>query len=239
MPVTVSIGIAEGDRATAEEILRDADIALYRAKAAGKHCAITFSRSMLEAAEDHRSLEADLRRALEDHQFFLLYQPTFSLSSGAMVGVEALLRWQHPERGVVQPAEFIPALESSGMILPVGQWVLQEACRQGAIWHRQGRKFAISVNVSGRQLERDRIVDDVYAALSASGLDPGMLVLELTETSLMENVESTVARLQLLKAVGVRLAIDDFGTGYSLDFLPTAIPRRHTENRSILCVKDY
>jgi len=215
LPVTVSIGIAEGDRATAEDLLRDADIALYRAKANGKQCAVTFSHSMQEAAEDQRSLEADLRRALEGHQFFLMYQPTFDLSSGTMVGAEALLRWRHPERGVVQPGEFIPVLESSGMILPVGRWVLQEACRQGAIWHSQGHKFAISVNVSGRQLERDRIVDDVYGALSDSGLDPAMLILELTETSLMENVEPTVARLQLLKSVGVRLAIDDFGTGYS------------------------
>jgi len=215
LAVTVSIGIAEGDRATAEELLRDADVALYRAKAAGKHCAVSFSPSMQEAAEDHRSLELDLRRALEDNQFFLLYQPTYDLGSGAMVGVEALLRWRHPERGVVQPDEFIPVLESSGMIHPVGRWVLQQACGQGAIWHSQGHRFAVSVNVSGRQLERDRIVDDVYRALSASGLDPEMLILELTETSLMQNVQSTVARLQLLKSVGVRLAIDDFGTGYS------------------------
>jgi diguanylate cyclase (GGDEF)-like protein len=215
LPVAVSIGIAEGDRPSAELLLRDADIALYRAKAAGKHCAVTFSPSMQVDAEDHRSLEADLRLALDDHQFFLLYQPTFDLSTGAMVGVEALLRWSHPKRGVVLPDVFIPVLESSGMIISVGRWVLQEACRQGAHWHRQGHRFAISVNVSGRQLERDRIVDDVYGALSASALDPGMLILELTETSLMQNVESTVARLQLLKAVGVRLAVDDFGTGYS------------------------
>jgi diguanylate cyclase (GGDEF)-like protein len=215
LTVAVSIGIAEGDRISAELLLRDADIALYRAKAAGKHCAVTFSPSMQVDAEDHRSLEADLRLALEDHQFFLLYQPTFDLSTGAMVGVEALLRWRHPERGVVLPDVFIPVLESSGMIISVGHWVLQEACQQGARWHRQGHRFAISINVSGRQLERDRIIDDVYGALSASALDPGMLILELTETSLMQNVESTVARLQLLKAVGVRLAVDDFGTGYS------------------------
>ena len=215
LPVAVSIGIAEGDRTSAELLLRDADVALYQAKAAGKHCAVTFSPSMQVDAEDHRSLEADLRLALEDHQFFLLYQPTFDLATGTMVGVEALLRWQHPDRGVVLPDVFIPVLESSGMIISVGRWVLQEACRQGARWHGQGHRFAVSVNVSGRQLERDRIVDDVYGALSASALDPGMLILELTETSLMQNVQSTVARLQLLKAVGVRLAVDDFGTGYS------------------------
>jgi diguanylate cyclase (GGDEF)-like protein len=215
LPVAVSIGIAEGDRTSAELLLRDADIALYQAKAAGKHRAVTFSPSMQVDAEDHRSLEADLRLALEDHQFFLLYQPTFDLSTGAMVGAEALLRWRHPERGVVLPDVFIPILESSGMIISVGHWVLQEACQQGARWHRQGHRFAISINVSARQLERDRIVDDVYGALSASSLDPGMLILELTETSLMQNVESTISRLQLLKAVGVRLAVDDFGTGYS------------------------
>jgi diguanylate cyclase (GGDEF)-like protein len=215
LSVTASIGVAVGDRVTPEELLRDADIALYRAKAAGKRRAVIFSPSMQTAVHDHRNLAVDLRRALEDGQFFLLYQPTVELSTGRFTGVEALLRWRHPERGVIQPDDFIPALESSGLIIPVGQWVLEEACRQGAMWHRQGHRIAVSVNVSVRQLERDRIVDDVHRSLSASGFDPSMLILELTETTLMSDVAATLARLELLKALGVRLAVDDFGTGYS------------------------
>ncbi len=198
-----------------EELLRDADIALYRAKAAGKSRFAVFTPSMLESVDDHRSLDVDLHRALAADEFFLLYQPTIDLSTGVFTGVEALLRWRHPTRGVVQPDEFIPALESSGLIVPVGRWVLEAACRQGAAWQRQGHRFVVSVNVAAKQLQRDRIVDDVYRSLSTSGFDADMLVLELTESTLMQNVETTVTRLKMLKAVGVRLAIDDFGTGFS------------------------
>jgi diguanylate cyclase (GGDEF)-like protein len=215
LAITASIGIAEGDRAQPEELLRDADIALYRAKATGKQRAVVFSPSMQEDVNEHRLLEVDLHGALEAGQFFLRYQPTIDLSTGDFTGVEALLRWRHPERGVVMPQEFIPALESSGMIVPVGAWVLQEACRQGVIWQGKGYRFTISVNVSARQLERNRIVDDVNGALSTSGFDPDSLILELTETTLMSDVETTVSRLELLKGLGVRIAIDDFGTGYS------------------------
>jgi diguanylate cyclase (GGDEF)-like protein len=215
LAITASIGIATGDRATPEELLRDADIALYRAKAAGKSRAEIFTPSMLNSVDNHRSLDVDLHRALASDQFFLLYQPTIDLSTGAFTGVEALLRWRHPTRGVVQPDDFIPALESSGLIVPVGQWVLEAACRQGARWQKQGHRFVVSVNVAAKQLQRDRIVDSVYGALSASGFDAGMLVLELTESALMQDVDATVTRLQMLKAIGVRLAIDDFGTGFS------------------------
>ena len=137
------------------------------------------------------------------------------LSTGAVTGAEALLRWQHPDSGVMQPDEFIPALEASGLIIPLGQRVLMEACRQGAIWHRKGHRISVSVNISARQLERDRIVDDIHGALSSNGFDPSMLVLELTETALMSDVTATATRLGLMKALGVRLAVDDFGTGYS------------------------
>jgi diguanylate cyclase (GGDEF)-like protein len=215
LSVTASIGIATGDRTTPEELLRDADIALYRAKAAGKSRFTVFTPSMLESVDDHRSLDVDLHRALAADQFFLLYQPTIDLSTGLFTGVEALLRWRHPTRGTVQPDDFIPALESSGLIVPVGQWVLDAACRQGAKWQRQGHRFVVSVNVAAKQLQRDRIVDDVYRALSASGFDAGMLVLELTESALMRDIDTTVTRLKMLKAVGVRLAVDDFGTGFS------------------------
>jgi diguanylate cyclase (GGDEF)-like protein/PAS domain S-box-containing protein len=215
LEVTASIGIAEGDRAITGELLRDADIALYQAKAAGKHCAVAFSPSMQEAVDDHRSVELDLYHALEKDQLFLLYQPTFDLSTGAVDGVEALLRWRHPERGIVKPDLFIPVLEATRRIITVGEWVLAEACRQGARWHQLGHRIAVSVNISGVQLERDRIIDDVDGALSACGLDPEMLILELTETTLMRDVEATLVRLNMLKSLGVRLAIDDFGTGYS------------------------
>jgi len=215
LSVSASIGIAEGTRATPEELLRDADIALYQAKAAGKKCAVVFAPAMQEAVDESRNLEMDLSGALESNQFFLLYQPTFNLSSGAFAGVEALLRWRHPTRGVIQPDDFLPALEANGLILPVGRWVLEKACQQGATWQRQGHDVTVSINVSARQLDRDGIIGDVHAALTRSGFEPGLCVLELTETTLMHNVEATVGRLTLLKALGVRVAIDDFGTGYS------------------------
>jgi EAL domain-containing protein (putative c-di-GMP-specific phosphodiesterase class I) len=213
--ITASIGIAEGDRAEAGELLRDADIALYRAKAAGKDRSVIFVPTMHDEINDQRALEIDLQHALQDDQLFLQYQPTIDLTTGAFNGVEALLRWRHPDRGLIRPNGFIPALESSGLIVPVGEWVLHEACRQGLEWHRQGHPMAMSVNVSAVQLERDRIIDDVHGALSNTGFDPAMLILELTESTLMNDVEATLARLNLLKTLGVRLAIDDFGTGYS------------------------
>ena len=215
LSVSASIGIAEGDRATPEEMLQDADIALYQAKAAGKRNAVKFIASMQESVDHHRSLEVDLQGALEAQQFFLVYQPTVDLSTGAFTGVEALLRWKHPERGIVQPNDFIPALESRGHIIEVGAWVLHEACRQGALWQSRGYRFTISVNISAKQLERDRLVTDVREAISMSGFDATELILELTETALMHDSGSTLSRLMLLKALGVRVAIDDFGTGYS------------------------
>ncbi len=213
--VTASIGIAEGDRATPEELLQDADIALYQAKARGKQRAVKFVKSMQESVDSHRALEVDLRSALEHDEFFLMYQPTVELSTGAFTGVEALLRWSHAERGVVQPNDFIPALESSGQIIPVGAWVIHEACRQGALWQGRGHTFDVSVNISAKQLERDSLVTDVQDAISITGFNPHRLILELTETALMHDSGSTLARMMLLKALGVRIAIDDFGTGYS------------------------
>ncbi|MGB8197093.1 MAG: EAL domain-containing protein [Acidimicrobiales bacterium] len=215
LSVSASIGIAEGDRLTPESLLQDADIALYQAKAAGKQRAVKFIPSMQESVDHHRRLEVDLQGALEAQQFFLMYQPTVDLSSGAFTGVEALIRWRHPERGVVQPDDFIPALESSGLIIPVGAWVLHEACRQGAIWQGRGHRFTVSVNISAKQLERDQLVTDVREALSMSSFDSSQLILELTETALMHDSGATLSRLMLLKALGVRVAIDDFGTGYS------------------------
>ena len=215
LTLTASIGIATGVRSSATELLRDADIALYEAKAAGKNCFVAFEPEMHTAVQDHHLLEMDLSEALPGNQFLLAYQPIFNLASGQTTGVEALLRWNHPERGVVQPDAFIPILEDSGMINEVGRWVLEEACRQGARWHAMGYEIDVSVNVSARQLEHDRLIDDVLAALEASGFLSSSLTIEITETAIMRNVAAVIPRLAALKATGVHIAIDDFGTGYS------------------------
>jgi EAL domain-containing protein (putative c-di-GMP-specific phosphodiesterase class I) len=195
-------------------LLRDADIALYRAKAAGKHRVEFFTHPMQESVDARRSLDLDLHDALEGGQFFLLYQPLVHLTSGIVTGVEALLRWRHPTRGVLAPSEFIPALEASGLIVPVGQWVLETACLQAAQWQREGHSLRVAVNVAARQLQRDRFVDDVLDALRTTGLDPARLILEVTESTLMSDIDATASRLALVKASGVQLSIDDFGTGF-------------------------
>lgn len=213
--VSASIGVAEIDRQSPDELMRDADIALYKSKSAGKGCATVFAPMMQTAAETHRKLAIDLEGSLENKQYFLLYQPTINLQTHEFTGVEALLRWEHPERGTVQPDDFIPELEANGLIVPVGAWVLEEACRQGATWVEQGHRFSVAVNVSAKQIMRDRLVTDVEHALAVSGFDPALLVLELTETTLMHDVDEIVSRLAMLRALGIRIAVDDFGTGYS------------------------
>ena len=212
--VTTSIGVATGGRESPEELLHDADIALYRAKAAGKNRVEFFAHSMQESVDARHSLDVDLHGALEAGQFFLLYQPFVHLTSGTLTGVEALLRWRHPTRGVLPPSEFIPALETSGLIVSVGQWVLETACRQAAQWQREGHPLRVAVNVAARQLQRDLFVEDVLDALGASGLDPSLLILEVTESTLMRDIDATASRLQVVKASGVQLSIDDFGTGF-------------------------
>ncbi len=215
LAISASVGIATGVRESANELLRDADIALYRAKAMGKDRWMMFEPAMQSAVLDRLELEMDLRSALEHHEFLLLYQPVFDLDSVRACGVEALLRWRHPTRGVLAPDEFIPSLEDTGLIVDVGHWVLTEACEQAAQWHRRGHALTMSVNVSMRQLEIDAFVDHVRGALSRSGLDPGSLILEVTETTLMRDTDATVSRLKALKELGVLVAVDDFGTGYS------------------------
>jgi diguanylate cyclase (GGDEF)-like protein len=215
LSITASIGVASGLRGNAVELLRDADLALYEAKAAGRNCYTLFESGMQTAAQDWLTLEMELAEALENEQLFLLYQPTFDLQSESVIGVEALIRWRHPTREVILPIEFIPIAEKSGLIVPIGRWVLEEACRQAATWHRQGHRIGMSVNVSGRQLDHDELIEDVRHALEQSGLDPDALTLEITETTLMRDAEATAQRLRELKQLGVRVAIDDFGTGYS------------------------
>jgi diguanylate cyclase (GGDEF)-like protein len=215
LTVTTSVGIAMADHCSSGELLRDADVALYLAKAAGKNCYEVFHPEMDVKIRQRFELEFDLRSALADGQFRLLYQPIYDLEDLSVVGVEALLRWDHPTLGLIQPDDFIPLLESSGQILEVGRWVLIEACRQTAAWHAQGSLLGVSVNVSGRQLDRDVVIDHVREALELSGLDPAMLTVEVTETALMRDTTMAARRLTELKALGIMLAIDDFGTGYS------------------------
>jgi diguanylate cyclase (GGDEF)-like protein len=215
LTVTASIGIAAGDHTSAEELLRNADIAMYRAKWDGKNRHVVFETGMQDTLQNRMELEMDLREALEKDEFFLAYQPTIDLSDMSPTGVEALIRWEHPLRGVVQPDDFVPLLEETGLIVEVGKWVLEEACSQGAAWRAAGYQIGMAVNVSGRQLDTDQLVTDIEGALSQSDLDPGVLTIEITETTLMRNVEETARRLTAIKRLGVRIAIDDFGTGYS------------------------
>jgi diguanylate cyclase (GGDEF)-like protein len=213
--VTASIGIATGDRATAADLLRDADIAMYQAKWNGRARYVLFECGMADAVQSRMELEMDLRVALENDEFFLAFQPTFNLSDMSPTGLEALIRWNSPTRGIVQPDDFIPLLEETGLIVDIGSWVLRRACEQATQWRQDGYPVGIAVNVSARQLDSDRIIADVQEALYDSHLDPGALTLEITETTLMRDAQETLRRLTAIKAIGVRIAIDDFGTGYS------------------------
>jgi diguanylate cyclase (GGDEF)-like protein len=213
--VTASIGVATGLPTTAEDLLQDADLALYKAKAMGKNGYAMFESAMQTAANDRMHLELDLADALANDQLFLVYQPMLDLESERVVGVEALLRWRHPKSGVIAPDAFIPIAEENGLINPIGRWVLEQACAQGALWHAKGHRLTIAVNVSARQLERHEFVDEVRGALSDSGLNASDLTLEITETVLMRKPDATAILLGELKALGVRIAVDDFGTGYS------------------------
>jgi len=210
-----SIGIAIGMRTSAGALVRDADIALYEAKRAGKGGFVVFAPAMQAAVQRRIDLDADLRQAVGSDQFFLAYQPTFDLTSNTVTGVEALVRWRHPTRGVLMPGDFIPIAEETGLIIPIGRWVLRQACRQAAEWHHAGHPLGVSVNVSGRQLDDDAFLAVVQAALDESGIEPGLLTLEITETMLMRDATASARRLAALKDIGVRIAIDDFGTGYS------------------------
>jgi diguanylate cyclase (GGDEF)-like protein len=217
--VTVSIGIALtiSRRMTPEDILREADLAMYHAKARGKARHEVFDKSMNKLAQDRLGLELDLRHAITRGDFTLHYQPVVALDSGRITEVEALVRWKHPERGLLFPADFVTLTEETGLIVPLGRWIITEACRQLQQWHAAGvvAPLVMSVNLSARQLQHLHLVDDVAHALEETRIDPGALRLEITETVAMQEAPSTLAKLEALKKLGVRLAIDDFGTGYS------------------------
>jgi len=215
LSVTVSIGLAHGRHHDAEQLLADADVALYEAKSGGRNRYVPFHSEMQAAVRDQMSLTFDLADALAGDQFHLLYQPICDLQHQQIIGAEALLRWYHPERGLIPPDAFIPLAEASGQIIPIGRWVLAEACRQAAAWHAAGHPLTVAVNISGRQLDDENLVDDVRDALSETGLEPSALTLEITETALMKDLPAASTRLGEIRALGVRTAIDDFGTGYS------------------------
>ncbi len=218
--MTASIGVAYGDGHDdqSESLLRNADLAMYRAKAAGKGRHVVFDTSMQVDTLARLEMESDLRFAINDGQLRVHYQPIVPLQSEWITEVEALVRWQHPTRGMISPADFIPLAEETGLIIPLGLWVLQQACRQTAAWHAHfpsEPRLIVSVNLSPRQFQMPNLVEEVERALHQAGLPAHYLKLEITEGTIMLDVESTIATLSNLKAIGIKLAIDDFGTGYS------------------------
>jgi diguanylate cyclase (GGDEF)-like protein len=218
--VTSSIGIALSSErlGTPEEVLRDADLAMYHAKAKGKARHEIFDGTMSAPALDRMDLEMDLRSAITNRDFRLHYQPILRLETGRIVEVEALIRWQHEKRGLLQPDAFIGLTEETGLIVPIGQWVLTEACRQARAWQIEFPRtpaLGMSVNLSAKQFQNPKLVEEITDALTMSGLDPACLKLEITESVVMQDVPATLAKLHELKDLGIRLAIDDFGTGYS------------------------
>ena len=216
MGISVGVALSTPD-SDAEELLSNADIAMYNAKAAGKDRYVVFEPRMQEVLHERLRLEADIGRALTNGEFFLEYQPVVELRTRRLIGVEALARWRHPERGVLQPKQFIHLAEESGRIVDLGRFVLRRACEDWRRWCDEADcdDLHIALNISGRHLQQGDLVRDVAKALEESGLKPGNLVIELTESTMMHNTEVNLERLRELKALGVRLALDDFGTGYS------------------------
>jgi diguanylate cyclase (GGDEF)-like protein/PAS domain S-box-containing protein len=222
LPVSASVGIARatpGARVTPSDLIRDADLAMYAAKGEQKGSVAVYSADMYLGAEERLGLKSDLLDAAagDGEQFALFFQPVVMLDTGEISGLEALLRWNHPTRGTIPPADFIPIAEETGAIVPIGRWVLRRACAEAQRWEPapDGRPLNVSVNVSALQLRDDALVGHVREALDTSGLLPRRLILEITETQLMQDVDRAVATLRAVRELGARVAIDDFGTGYS------------------------
>jgi EAL domain-containing protein (putative c-di-GMP-specific phosphodiesterase class I) len=199
-------------------MLRDADIAMYRAKARGKAQYQIFDRTMHQNALQQLKLETEMRYGLEREEFSLHYQPIIKLKTNDLVGFEALVRWNHPTRGMVSPMEFIPAAEETGLILPLGKWILQESCRQLRKWQNHNslaNTIAVSVNLSSKQFLQPDLSEQVATVLEETGLSPSCLKLEITESHILDNTEMAIAAMNRLRALGIEISLDDFGTGYS------------------------
>jgi diguanylate cyclase (GGDEF)-like protein len=214
-PPSLGIAVFPNDCSNADDLLKCADLAMYEAKEAGRATFRFYAGAMLASSHEKLKLREELMRALERDQFCIYYQPLVELESGTVTGMEALVRWQHPELGLVPPIKFIPAAERSGLIAKIGAWVLRTACSQLAEWRRGGANLSIAVNVSAREVQAPDFVDIVTEALAASGLEPAHLELELTESVALKDPERSADVLGRLHRLGVRLAIDDFGSGYS------------------------
>jgi diguanylate cyclase (GGDEF)-like protein/PAS domain S-box-containing protein len=212
---TIGIEFAEATTTKADELLRNADVAMYVAKSKGKARYELFDPSMHTAALRRLEMKGELQQAIENEDFVLHYQPIVSLSEGALLGIEALVRWNHETRGLIPPVEFIPLAEESGLIVPLGRWVLREACRQANAWPIKNPEISLSVNVSPRQFMHPGLVEDVAKALWDSHIDPSILTIEITESVLIHDTDAAIEKLSRLKDFGVRIAVDDFGTGYS------------------------
>ncbi|MGH8996832.1 MAG: putative bifunctional diguanylate cyclase/phosphodiesterase, partial [Acidimicrobiales bacterium] len=215
LAITASVGIAMGHRELAGDLLRDADIALYQAKEQGKNRFVLYQPQMSQPALDRMAVEKEVRIGAERQQFFLLYQPFFDLCTGQVIGAEALLRWRHPERGVIEAQEFFAVLEDIGLSTEVGRRVFGEAIRQGSHWHQLGFPIDISVNVSRGQLESGHCANDLAQALSHFGFPPSSFIVEVAESSFSHNLPNVLLELSRVRKLGVRVAVDDFGTAYS------------------------
>jgi diguanylate cyclase (GGDEF)-like protein len=237
--VTASIGISlfpeDGD--DCNSLLKYADTAMYHAKNCGKNNAKLYSSSLTMQIMSHVKLEVGLRKALKNEELYLLYQPQIDVRSTEMVGVEALVRWRHPERGIISPTEFIPLAEETGLIVPIGEWVLRTACNQAKAWQRLNlRSMRMAVNLSAKQFKDENLTQIVISALHDTGLDPKLLELELTEGTLMDDAKATMVTLDQLRGIGVYLSIDDFGTGYSsMNYLKRFDVRALKIDKSFIC----
>jgi diguanylate cyclase (GGDEF)-like protein len=217
LPVGMSVGVATRAHsgARAEDLLRDADVAMYEAKETGKGRYAVFDPEMREILMHRHGLRKELERAIAERELTVRFQPIIDLASGETRAMEALVRWRHPTRGLIAPGEFIPLAEETGLIVPLGRFVLEESCRRAQAWNTSGPPLSVQVNLSARELEDEQLIDTVTSALSQAGIDPRRLVLEITETLLVRDAEKGSSTLNALRDVGVRLALDDFGTGYS------------------------
>ena len=213
--MTASIGVAFGRYESPADLWRDAQLAMRSAVAAGRDRYTLFNANMRSMIEGRGVLEAELNTGLAEKQFFLLYQPVYDLSTRRVAGLEAHIRWRHPTEGLLSPADFIPLAEQTGLIVPLGRWMLEDACSRAAAWNVAGHRVSVSVKVSATELNRDGFVTDVRRALQLSGIESSMLTLEIAETTVMRDVTATAGRLERIKELGVRVAIDDFGSAYA------------------------